>query len=255
MSKHLNHITQPIKGYISKNNNKSLTARLKKHNKDSVLPPALKLAIIRGQAHTHIACFSFFANKNFDDAFVYDAYQKIYHESNAIMDFIQHCGLINHSEDYIVKGLTNTSKDYKDLCEQLFYMLIDHLYEYEPRLFQLATVGFIQHYFPSFYPKQSKVKPSLEQLKKILQKQLNKKLHSKVIIKESFTTDDIADFTLKVRVQGYYDYELIRVTAKRIRSARFQAYHQALEKLNNDSLIIELQAKAAKKNKPIAPLQ
>ncbi len=257
MAKHLSQLTNSIKGYLHRADNTVLHKQKRSlSNKNANLAPALKLAIIRGESHVNMACFDFFAHKNFTEDFIYHAYEKIYHDSNAIMDFVQHCGLVKDTESYITQGLTNQADSYQHLCQQLYYLLVDHLYQHEEMtLYNHATFGFIRHYFPSFYPKQAEVKPSLKIIKKQLQTLLNKQFHTKVTIKESFvTTDDRVNFRLILWISGYHPFELVEIEAKRLRSARFQAYHRTLERLQLGQLLVQPIAKMAKKKQGIRAL-
>lgn len=257
MAKHLSQLTNPIKGYLNQAN----SAEVSKYtqtlaDKNTKLPAALKLAIIRGESHVNLQCFEFFTQKCFTDDFIYQAYQKIYHDSHAVMEFIQSCGLIKDTEHYITQGISNQSTDYAQLCQQLYFLLVDHLQQHhESKLYEHATIGFMRHYFPSFYPKQSQIKLNLDTIKKHIQTVLNKQFHSKVTIKESFTTtENRVNFRLILWVKGYHAFELVEINAKRMRSARFKAYHRVFEQLQSGGMLLNLTKKTSNKKHPIAPL-
>lgn len=258
MAKHLNHITNKVKGYLAQGesqslhkNQKSLTAQ------QTTLPDALKLAILRGEARMRMQFFEFFSQKGFDDAFAHQAYQKVYVDSSAIIEFVQNVGLVSATEDYIAKGVATQTTDYRQLCYELYCLLVDHLYQFgETELFQQVTIGLLQHYVPSFFPKQANTKPSLEQLKKQLKTRLNKHFHTQVTVKESFTsTADAMSFKLIAHIVGYYPLVLIHIEDKRMRSARFKAYHGLLEDIESGRFATQPERKMARKKDKIVPFE
>lgn len=267
MAKHLNQITNKIKGYLSKGssqtlhtNQKTLSSSKQTSNKKSVLPDALKLAILRGEARMRMQFFEFFSQKGFDDVFALQAYQKVYVDSNAIVEFVQNLGLINTTEGYIRSGVASQTSDYRQLCYELYCLLIDHLYQHgETQLFDDATIGLLQHYVPSLFPKQANRKPSLEQLKKQLKIRLNKHFNTQVTVKESFTTTQntttkaTANFKLIAHMAGCYPLQLIQIEDKRLRGARFKAYHGLLEQLEAGIFMAKADKKMARKKDKIMP--
>lgn len=238
MAKHHQHFTRQLAGYLS--DGKGKQHKHKWHHKQQQLPDALKLSVLRGESLFRLRFFRYFESKGFDDNFAYLAYQKMLVESHVITDFVQHIGLQQASEDYIQTGLSHENSDYNAQCYQRYCLLIDRLdQDNAEQLLTDATVGLIQHYFPSFFPKATQVKPSLEVLRKQLRKALNQQWHCQVTIKESFTTsEESATMKLIAHVDQCHPTELICVQAKRVRSARFQAYHQLLEKIDHETMDI-----------------
>lgn len=251
MAKHLHHITRKVRGYLAQGSSQSLHKSRKTlaSGQKAVLPDALKLAILRGEARMRIQTFDFFSSRGFDDAFALHAYRKIYTDSNTIIEFAQKIGLLTATEDYISSGVAQQAQDYRQHCYQLHCLLVDHLHQSgEAGLCQLVTVGLMQHYLPGFFPKQANARPSLEQLKKQLQVELNRHYHTPVTVKESFVTaQDSVDFRLIAHMPGCYPLELIRLEEKRVRSARFTARHQLLALLQAGELTAQPQRKPAKK--------
>lgn len=259
MAKHLNQITNKIKGYLAKGGSQPLQKQQQylTSSKNTNLPDALKLAILRGEARMRMQFFDFFNQKGFDDAFAHQAYQKVYVNSTAIVEFVQNVGLISATEDYIAKGVTTQTNSYNQLCYELYCLLVDHLYQFgETELFAQATVGLLQHYVPSLYPKQANAKPSLEQLKKQLKTQLNKHYHAQVTVKESYTTTEATvSFKLIGHMAGHYPLQLIHIQDKRMRSARFKAYHGLLEALQAGEFNAKADKKMARKKDMPAPFR
>ncbi len=262
MAKHSKHFTQSLKSYLSvgsgeRQKRKWYNKQSNGHTSEQQLPDALKLSILRGEATFRQQFFDYFERKGFDDSFSYLAYQKIVIGSNVITDFVQHIGLQKAIEEYIQSGIATTNSDYRQQCYQLYCLFIDHLAQNnESKLLHNATVELVQHYLPSFFPKADKVKPSLEILQKQLRKALNIRWHCQVKIKESFsTTDSDATMRLLAYVDKCYPTELICVTDKRLRSAKFKAYHQLLEQINHNDFDITPTPKMKKKSEPMQPFE
>ncbi|MDP8186044.1 hypothetical protein [Phocoenobacter skyensis] len=254
MAKHSKHFTQSLKIYLSAGNGER--HKYKWHNKGQQLPDALKLSILRGEMIFRQQFFDYFESKGFDDNFSYLAYQKIVVSSNVITEFVQQIGLQKATEEYIQSGIATTNSNYHQQCYQLYCLFVDHLANNdETKLLHNATVALVQHYLPSFFPKVDKVKPSLETLQKQLRKALNIRWHCQVKIRESFTTTD-SDATMRLiaYVDKCHPAELICTTQKRLRSAKFKAYHQVLEQINNGDFDITPIPKIKKKSQPMMPL-
>ncbi len=213
----------------------------------STLPDALKLAILRGEACYRQRFCDYFASRGFDDAFAYLAYQKMYLDSQMLVEFVQQIGLCELTEDYIKHGIANQESDYRAQCYQLYCLLIDYLQQQHPDMLEHATTALIHHYLPSYFPKSQQVKPSLDSLKKQLNKALNHRWHCQVTVKESFTTsEDCATMRLIAHVDKCYPTELICLQEKRLRSARFKAYHRVLECIDRDEFTLTPKGKPSK---------
>ncbi len=253
MAKHSKHFSASLKRYLSAG--KGLRRQQHWHKKSRQLPDALKLSVLRGEAIFRQQCFEYFDSKGFDDNFSYLAYQKIFISSHVITEFVQHIGLQTAIEDYIQAGIAIENHDYNQQCYQLYCLLIDHLAQSdEDKLLNDATLRLVQHYLPSFFPKAESIKPSLAALQKQLKKALNTRWHCQVTIKESFTTgDNTATMRLLAYVNNCYPTELICVTAKRLRSAKFSAYHQLLDNINNGKFDVKPKQKMLKKSQPMTP--
>lgn len=254
MAKHSKQFTHALKRYLSVG--KGQRRKQHWHTKQQQLPDALKCSVLRGEAVFRQQFFAYFEGKGFDDTFSYLAYEKIVNDSHVITEFVQLIGLQDAVESYIQAGVAAENDDYHAQCYQLYCLLIDHLAQMdEEKLLHDASVRLIQHYLPSFLPKADKIKPSLETLQKQCRKALNKQWHCQVTIKESFTTTaDSAELKLIAHVDKCHPTELIHIAANRLRSAKFQAYHQLLDALENDEFDKNLIAKLAKKNQPMRSL-
>ncbi len=256
MAKHSKHFTQSLKSYLSVGSGERQKRKWQTtNNNGQQLPDVLKFSILRGETIFRQQFFDYFESKGFDDSFGYLAYQKIVVKNNVITDFVQQIGLQRAIEEYIQSGIATENSDYQQQCYQLYCLFIDHLAKQgENQLLHNATVELVQHYLPSFFPKANKVKPSLETLQKQLRKALNTQWHCQVKIKESFsTTDDSATMRLLAYVEKCHPTELICITDKRLRSAKFKAYYQLLEQINNNDFDISPIPKMKKKSEPMTP--
>lgn len=229
MAKHQKHITQALTTYLSS----AVQKRRQKywHKNQQQLPKALKLSFLRGETILRQRLFDYFENKGFDDNFSYLVYQKIILDSNVINDFTRQIKLQQAAEEHLKRGTDNQAY-------QLYCILIDHLAQNaEQHLLQQATTDLIHYYLPSFFPKAKNLKPSLQSLKKQLRKELNTLWKCQTTIKESFTTTpQSAEIKIIAHIQSHHPTELICQTAKRLRSARFQAYHKLLQQIQNQQL-------------------
>lgn len=258
MAKHTQHFTTTIKQHLATGKGQRQKQKWhRQHNQQHHLPDILKLSALRGETYYRQRFFDYFYHKGFDDAFTYMAYQKMYVDNHMIVEFVQQIGLHNITEAYIKKGIANENTDYTTQCHQLYSLLIDYLVQLDEKdMLYHATTGLIQHYLPSYFPKANKIKPSLETLKKQLKKALNTQWHCQVTVKESFTTTDkLATMKLIAHVDKCHPTVLIVVEAKRLRSAKFRAYHELLDHLNNGQFTITPQTKMAKKGQTIEPLK
>lgn len=253
VAKHTQHFTQDIRGYLSTGRGERAHRRWAAAT--TALPDALRLSLLRGEMIVRERFLAYCESKHLDDAFAWAAHEKLY-RGYPMVEFVQQTGLLSLSASYVTAGTASMTADHQAQCYQLYCLLVDHLAQHEESaLLTLATTGMIQHYLPSFFPKIGTAKPSLAMLQSQLRKLLNRQWHTQVKVKESFTTDDHgATMQLIAHVQGCYPLSLVCVEAKRLRSARFQAYHQLLDALTSGAFTDEPQPKPVKKHQPMQPL-
>ncbi len=171
MAKHLAQITHKLKSYLHTDNHLQRSAKHTsqhlnlghlplQHNlnqqqhQNQQLPPALQLAILKGEALIRLRVFAYLANRGFDERFILLAYQKIFTDSMVISEFCQQIGLIEVAEDYITQGAGFSADSYQAVCWQLYCILVDRLdSEEKHQLVNNATVGLTHHYLPSFFQK------------------------------------------------------------------------------------------------------
>lgn len=244
MAKKLQHIADPVRRFLQVGAGQSVLSHGKKL-KHAVIPDAIKLSMMRGEAILRFRVFEYFRQKSFDESFQYHAFNKLFHESNVLIDFVQRSGLLTFTEQYLKQAISEEWDSLHKQCYQYYCLLIDQLNIHsEKQLSNTVTVSLVQHYLPSFFPKAHQVEFDLAACKKDITRLLNRHFNVACRLKESFKAEsDHVDFSVYAHATGYHPALLSQLEGKRLKPTRNKCYKVILRGLEDGDFPADLELK------------
>lgn len=224
MSRKLKDIVLSLKAYLEARRGFKLPGV----SDDMELPPPLEIRRRRGEALLVQAFFDFMDKiAVIDAARQLELWDILIARGTYILDLAQRIGLMNHFTSPPPKRPERTA--YTVWC-----IFLDGLSrESDRHLIQIATQGFLRHYFIGLYPKTSQAKPqNPASLRLRVLGKLRKHWGLGAELKESFVTDnDTCVFSIRLKSPGYSWQELTTVTGTRLQPTRIEAYTLLLDEV------------------------
>jgi len=238
MARKLSQISSKLGNYIHAHykNNPIFNGEIRAQQSGVILPKVLQVAFLRGEALFRERFFKRLEDKNIDDLLSQQlSYSALVEDKKFFFQLIQKTDMISlfkiqFSSEYDVGLLSYTL-----YCVLLFDMKNRKDYQ----LIDVVSFGFVDHFLPTLYPKES-TNSDISVLKKELVRLIKQRWHINLSVKESFKTDDDVDFSLYVHANGYHSMLLIRQTGKRLKPTRLSTYKKMIELLKNSYYTLEL---------------
>ena len=229
MARHLSHITNPLKQYLSTR----FTKQWKLDKSISLidtnaLPAPLHIAQLRGDAILKSTFFDALEHKQIIDPQSQQyAWQQLIISGHCLQEIIEGSGATAFFH-------LDTHVDYAKQCYHAYCIILWDAANNNDALKEKLTTGLVNHYLPTLYPSKAKDRTP-EQLKKEMTKLLTQQWGIKPDIKESFTTSqDEVTFSLIAKLKGYSTTTLITLTGKRLNMTRNKAYKTCLKQLESE---------------------
>jgi hypothetical protein len=237
MARKLSHITAKIKGHLATHYGLGniFSGQITIKNNVILLPNQLEVAFLRGEA---LFCERFFKSleqKNIiDSQSHYNNYQALVSNKKHFQELSQDTKLL----DFFNINDNNPSQ-HAILCYQLYcVVLFDAKNRNNSNLVDAMTIGFVNHFLPMLYP-QNPSNNDIVFLKKELTTALRRRWNLKITIKESFTTENQADFSLFANASGYKSVLLIKQTGVRLKPTKISSYQEIIKLLKNPNFKLE----------------
>lgn len=199
------------------------------------MPPALKLAVLRGEALLTTRFFAWCEEIGFgleapDQALA--LYDKLIGNRGALVNLVNRIGLFGAVATQIALPQADNELAYKIYCG-----LLDDLHQTEHfRLFELATAGFFQFGFRGLFPHRPNAEKSgtdIAALRLRAQAKLRKFFRQPFELRESFSTaNEQVDFHLRIKLKDHW-HHLPSHRGTRLKPTRLMAY-EVLIRLASD---------------------
>ena len=229
MSRKLSHITTKITEYLATyyTSGKIFNGKIAIESDISLLPKPIEVAFLRGEALFCERFFKTLEQKNITDSEShYNNYQALVNDKKYFQELAKDTKLLDF---FNLKDNNSNSR----LCYQLYcVVLFDAKNRNNANLVNTMTIGFVNHFLPTLYP-QKPNNNDIVFLKKELTLALRRRWHLKISIKESFTTEKQANFSLFAHIQSYNPILLITQTGSRLKPTRINAYQEIIKMLKN----------------------
>ncbi len=199
-----------------------------------VLPDVLKPAYLRGKALFIDAIFSALEKRHFIDPQTQIGFwQQLTEKNNFIQTTIEHADLLTH---VTITGEAS-GKTHQAIAETLYYLLLwDANAQGNSDLVKTMTEGFVAHFLPGTFPRESG-KQTMEEYRKEIMTELAKQWHTRPVVKESFDiAEKTVEFKLVAKVPQHRDTVLIDLSGARLKPTRLEAYQRVLGALRMGKL-------------------
>jgi len=245
MARKLSHITTKITRYLATyyTSSKIFNGKITIEVDTIFLPKPMKIAFLRGEALFCERFFKTLEQKNITDSLSqYNNYQALVDDKKFFQKLAEDVKLLDFFNISGNNPNHNTKLGYQLYCVILF----DAKNRNDTNLIDAMTTGFVNHFLPTLYPQKPK-NSDVAFLKKELTLALRRKWHLKISIKESFTTEKQAKFSLFLHIQGYQPTLLISRTGARLKPTRINTYQEIIALLKNPNFEIDLPKKSLAK--------